>query len=460
MRTAIPFGPLGFLASLATLMACSGSPGAGGSASGTAAPGAGASGSNGATGTSAAGGAGAGATGGGDDAGGTDASSSSPSNDDAGSRGSSSDAGVAASADGASPSAPSAPTAPTAAGYFHTKGASIVDANGNPVRLTGLSWFGLETSNYAPHGLWARPMGSMLDQIKSLGYNSIRVPFTNEMFQSGSTPNGIDFTQNPTLEGLTALQILDQLVDGATARGLRIILDRHRPDSSGQSALWYTSTCSEQQWISDWTMLATHYLGNSTVIGFDLHNEPHDTASWGDGNMATDWRLAAERAGNAVLAVNPNLLIIVEGVEAVNGNDYWWGGNLRNAGAYPVALSVAHQLVYSIHDYPASVSSQPWFTDPTYPANLGGVWDATWGYLVEQDVAPVWIGEFGTLDQTTSDQQWFASMASYITSHSLSFSFWCLNPDSGDTGGILADDWVTVNTDKQTVLQPLLAPAL
>ena len=389
-------------------------------------------------------------------AGGTSTGGSSSTTDDAGSS-----PAPTWSADGGETGAPADEAGvPSAAGYFHTSGASIVDANGNPVRMTGLSWFGLETSNYAPHGLWTRSMGAFLDQIKSLGYNSIRVPFCTQLFDAGSTPNGIDFTQNPDLQNLTGIQILDKLVDGATARGLRIILDRHRPDSGAQSELWYTAQYSEARWISDWTMLAGRYKGNATVIGFDLHNEPHGSATWGDGNMATDWRLAAERAGNAILAVNPELLIVVEGVQTVNGASYWWGGNLMNAGADPVTLSVANQLVYSIHDYPASVSTQTWFTDPTYPSNLSGVWDSYWGYLVTQNVAPVWVGEFGTLDQTTSDQQWFGAMASYLTSKKLSFAFWALNPDSGDTGGLLADDWVTVNADKQTVLAPLLAPPL
>jgi endoglucanase len=85
---------------------------------------------------------------------------------------------------------------------------------------------------------------------------------------------------------------------------------------------------------------------------------------------------------------------------------------------------------------------------------------ADWGYIVEVGIAPVWVGEFGTRDATTSDQQWFKSIAAYIGQHGLSFTFWSLNPDSGDTGGILQDDWTTVNEDKQTVLQPLLAPPL
>ena len=328
------------------------------------------------------------------------------------------------------------------------------------MRITGINWFGLETSNYAPHGLWSRSMGSMLDQVKTLGYNTLRVPFSSQLLDPGSTPNGIDFGQNPSLSGLSGLQILDELIAEAGARGLKVFLDRHRPDSGAQSALWYTAQYSEQRWIDDWKMLAQRYANEDTVIGADLHNEPHGAATWGSGDPATDWRMAAEKAGNAVLSVNPKLLIIVEGVEQADNTGYWWGGNLHAAGAKPVNLSVAHQLVYSAHDYPASVSQQPWFSDPGYPANLASVWDDRWGYLVKNGVAPVLVGEFGSKYQTSSDQQWMGALAQYIQSRGISFSYWCLNPDSGDTGGILGDDWVTVNQSKQAVITPILAPML
>src|SRR3954462_9229252 len=78
------------------------------------------------------------------------------------------------------------------AGRLHIAGAQIVDDHGTPVRLTGVNWFGLETSDYAPHGLWQRSMTAMLDQIKALGFNVIRVPFSNQLFDAGSTPGWID----------------------------------------------------------------------------------------------------------------------------------------------------------------------------------------------------------------------------------------------------------------------------
>jgi endoglucanase len=305
-----------------------------------------------------------------------------------------------------------------------------------------------------------RPLGALLDQVHDLGYNMIRIPFCSQLFDAGSKPNGVDANANPDLQGLSGPQLLDKVIAEAGKRGLRVILDRHRPDSGAQSELWYTAQYSEQRWIADWTMLAQRYLGNATVIGFDLHNEPHGAATWGDGNQATDWRLAAERAGNAVLAVNPDLLIVVEGVESNGGNYYWWGGNLAGAGTAPVRLSVEHRVVYSPHDYPASVYNQSWFSAPDYPANLASVWEARWGFLVTQNVAPIWIGEFGTKYQTKVDQQWLQTLIGYVKDKGLSFSFWTLNPDSGDTGGILQDDWTTVNRDKQAVIDPALAARL
>src|SRR3954468_3092787 len=79
-------------------------------------------------------------------------------------------------------------------GYFHTSGTQILDAANQPVRIAGINWFGFETANYAPHGLWTRDYRSRLDQIKSLGYNTLRLPYCNQMFDAGSTPNSIDFS--------------------------------------------------------------------------------------------------------------------------------------------------------------------------------------------------------------------------------------------------------------------------
>ena len=357
----------------------------------------------------------------------------------------------------------------TGTGFWHASGSRLVDATGAPVRMTGINWFGAETGNYSPHGLWSRNYKDMLDQMAGLGYNTLRLPYSNQLFDAGSKPVSIDQVQNPDLQGLSGLQVLDKIVAYAGVKGMRVLLDRHRPDSGAQSPLWYTGAYSESRWISDWTMLAQHYKGNTTVIGADLHNEPHSIqggggACWGCGDTATDWRLAAERAGNAVLAANPDWLIVVEGVDCVSGTGDpqcgWWGGNLSGAKQFPVRLSKPDKLVYSAHEYATSVFAQKWFSDPAFPANLPALWDHFFGYLHKQNIAPVLLGEFGSTLADPRDKVWLQELMKYsgTGTSGMSFTYWSWNPNSGDTGGILNDDWTTVNQTKQAILQPYLIP--
>jgi hypothetical protein len=165
-------------------------------------------------------------------------------------------------------------------------------------------------------------------------------------------------------------------------------------------------------------------------------------------------------------------LIFVEGVETTSTGSTWWGGNLSNAGTHPVRLEVAGRLVYSPHDYPASIFPQPWFSDANYPNNLDEVWDKYWGYLFRQGTAPLLVGEFGTKLESTSDQLWLTTLTKYLAGdlngdgnadlapgqQGPSWMWWSWNPNSGDTGGILQDDWISVHQDKIDKLTPIGFP--
>jgi aryl-phospho-beta-D-glucosidase BglC (GH1 family) len=349
------------------------------------------------------------------------------------------------------------------AGYLSTSGNQIVDASGTPVKIAAINWYGLETSSFAPQGLWAQSYETMMNQMVSLGFNTIRLPFSLQLLDSSSMPNGINYSLNPDLQGLDGLQVMDKIIAYAGKIGIKIILDDHRsaagsgPNSDG---LWYDSGYTQAQWIADWKMLATRYAGNSTIIGADLSNEPHGAATWGDGS-ANDWAAAATAAGDAIQAVNPNWLMIVEGIQSYNGNNDWWGGNLMGVAAHPVVLTDPNKVVYSPHDYPSSVSAQPWFSAANYPNNLPGVWDQYWGYIYKNNLAPVFVGEYGSTLQSTSDQQWMAQLVKYMESpggaggaQGISWGYWDWNPTSGDTGGILENDWATVDQAKINAISP------
>ncbi|MHA7282192.1 cellulase family glycosylhydrolase [Arthrobacter sp. TMS2-4] len=345
---------------------------------------------------------------------------------------------------------------PTTSGWLHTDGGTIRDAADKPFVIKSVSWFGLETPECAPHGLWSINLEDGLRQIRSMGFNTIRLPYSNQCITRG-TSTSVDYSLNPSLEGRTPLQVMDSVVDAAGAAGLNVILDRHRPESKAQSELWHTPAITEDQWIADWKMLAARYKDNPVVIGADLHNEPRGAACWACGDPARDWKAAATRAGNAVLSANPNLLVIVEGIEnEADGTATWWGSGLRGVAANPVTLERDHRVVYSPHDYPASVHHQQWFSDPTYPENLPALWDRNWGYIAREGIAPVLLGEFGTKLETDSDRQWLDQMVAYLGRTGMSYSYWSFNPNSGDTGGLVKDDWRTEETAKTLALKPLL----
>lgn len=359
------------------------------------------------------------------------------------------------------------PAAAPMAGVLSTAGREIVDATGAAVRIAAVNWFGLETTAFAPHGLHQRNWREMIEQMAELGFNAIRLPFSAEAIQKGGTPNGIDFNLNPDLAGLSPIQILDKIVDHAGQIGLRIILDHHRSSAGNGpngNGLWYEGEFTTVRWVKMWEDLATRYAGNPTVIAADLHNEPHG-ANW------KSWAMAAEIAGNAVLAKNPDWLILVEGVGLHDGEYYWWGGNLAGARDRPIVLNQPDKLVYSPHDYPNSVYPQPFFYAADFPNNLPALFDRMWGYLWREGTAPVLVGEMGSRLTDPRDRAWMEKITAYLAGDTnadgvqdvagvgVSFAWWSWNPNSGDTGGILADDWRTVNLDKIAALKPILPEA-
>ena len=349
------------------------------------------------------------------------------------------------------------------------------------------------------------------------------------------------------LQDKTPLKCMDEVIKYAGSIGLKVILDNHCIVSGGFASqpLWYSDSVSQQQWIDEWVVLATRYASETydpyhAVIACDLFNEPK-AKPWSEGGSAWTeatgpqaWNHAAEACGKAILAVNSRLLIMVEGTQwanadavfptgsgAQNGNTFTnWGANLTGAAAAPIDLGKAYQnkLVYSIHDYPGTaqtLSGQnvlPWFNEttyPNYPYNLASTaWQPFWGYLVEGNTAPMFVGEFGswlrdptvpdaegnvcgytalTSDQVKSDKQWVNALLHYMqgdwslaqtinetpdsqaisvtvgddaAKKGISFCWFGFTPNSADTGGVLDCDYTSTETNKMAYLKPYLAPLL
>jgi endoglucanase len=276
------------------------------------------------------------------------------------------------------------------------------------------------------------------------------------------TPTSIDYSKNNELQGLNSLQILDNVMTEMDKQGLYILLDHHRPDCQAISELWYTSTYSEQNWIDDLVWVAKRYKDNAHFFGIDLKNEPHGTVSWGTNNASTDWRLASQKAATAITAVNNNVVFFVEGIQenpsCSSNTAHWWGGNLE-----PVTCAASEidpkKLVFSPHVYGPDVSGQSYFNDADFPKNMPAIWDKHFGYLVAKGHAVI-FGEFGGKyghGGSAKDKIWQDALVDYMTNKGLTnFFYWTWNPNSGDTGGILKDDWSSIWDDKLALLKRLM----
>ncbi|KAA2234779.1 cellulase family glycosylhydrolase [Salinarimonas soli] len=331
------------------------------------------------------------------------------------------------------------------------------------MRLTGVNWDGFETPNMSPTGLWARNYRHMLEQMRDAGFNNVRLPFSGDIISASPHTSGISLTLNPDLAGLTPLQIMDKVIAYAGEIGLRVTLDYHRREAgygAEPDGAWSSVTHSQDEWIANWATLAERYAGNKTVIGADLFNEPG--GDWGT------WSTAAEKAGAAIQAKNPDWLVFVQGNMVHNGDWYWIGGNLQGAGADPVQLPLANKVVYAPHDYPPSVVDVP-FLRGIDQKTLQDLFQKNWGYIYEKNIAPVMIGEFGSRYEAAGDFPWLKTFYNYIQGDldgngvqggrpgdkGMGWTIWTWGPLSGDTGGIVSSDWWTLNQAKLDDLRPL-----
>lgn len=383
--------------------------------------------------------------------------------------------------------------------WLHAEGSRLYDMNGNEVWLTGANWFGFNCGENCAHYLWSADVDDVLSSIADHGVNVIRFPISSELIISwmNGTPNEVssvsanndpyysintDFC-NEDGSMKNSMEIFDIIMQKCKKYGLKAFIDIHSPhsDNSGHDYnLWYGKETADgtmvttDLWIESLVWLADKYKNDDTLLAYDLKNEPHgkgqegsSAAKWDDSTDENNWAYAATKCANAILEVNPNALILIEGVEqslsGAQAGDYWgmgdrkvnspyigawWGGNLRGVRDNPVVPdSGTSQIVYSPHDYGPSVYDQTWFQkDFTTQTLLDDYWYDTWAYINAEDIAPLLIGEWGGHMDDGDNQKWMTLLRDYMIDNHINHTFWCLNINSGDTGGLWQDLQFNSNT--------------
>lgn len=340
---------------------------------------------------------------------------------------------------------------------LHAGGYQILDAGGHVVRLTSVNWYGFDQKEFVAGGLDHAPLETIIGQIRAIGVNSVRLPWANETLERNPVVADYAVKANPRFRGKRALEVMDAMIAALGRARIMVILDNHvsRADwccsETDGNGLWYNAEYPEEKWLADWQTIVRRYKNQRWVVGADLRNELRSGAQWGGGDAALDWHAAAERGGNAVVEVNPALLIMVEGPQ--------YSTDFTGFAKLPVVLKVAQRLVYSPHAYFTKEHVFQSYEE------LREVFDARAGYLLGNEPAvPLWVGEFGacqTLD-CVDEAQWFRWFVQYLGEKNLSWGYWPLNGtqssgvtrnyDAVETFGLLSPDYQHIGAPKMVEL--------
>jgi Cellulase (glycosyl hydrolase family 5) len=162
--------------------------------------------------------------------------------------------------------------------------------------------------------------------------------------------------------------------------------------------------------------------------------------------------------GNLIHRINPDVLIMCDGLG--------YASDLTGVATHPVRLDHPGMVVYGRHDY-------PWFHADHQPRGaFFGQLKAAAGYIMDDGIAPVWVGEFSTdtrslanfgLSAVTQPREarnaaWWRNIYAWLTAADVDWCWWGLNPthargtnpqtgrmhfDWGQpaTDGLLTEDW-------------------
>ncbi|MFE0649491.1 glycoside hydrolase family 5 protein [Streptomyces sp. NPDC059534] len=378
-------------------------------------------------------------------------------------------------------------------GPLSTRGRYIVDADGDRFKLKASNWAGAQgtwegsgnesdvanhqadqMSNNIPLGLDRTPISRILADFHALGINAIRLPYSDAMINDDTLVPNYAVAANPQLEDKTPLEVFDAVVAALTADGFAVILNNHTTTyrfccSLDGNERWNTSQTTEQ-WIDDWLFLVKRYKSNKRVVGADLRNEVrrdwNDDPNWGWGNEH-DLYNAFQLAGNRILEADPDMLVIMEGInwQGIPQGMFSHGRptltpvrNLSNT------LINSGKLVYSAHFYGFTGpnhtgSSGGWqngeTNDPRYrdlsPEDLVRVVDDQALFVTEEGqhfTAPVWVSEFGTGGRGQTDEKekdWFARFTDILVENDTDFAQWPLV--GWTTNGKINDNWALISYD-------------
>lgn len=227
--------------------------------------------------------------------------------------------------------------------------------------------------------------------LKTMGSNSVRLPFDYRLFTNESYLGANDSTRG--------FYYIDKVVEWCKKYKLFLLLDMHGApggqtgdniDNSYGYPFLYTDSGCQQKTIAIWKRIAYRYRDETIIMGYDLLNEP--IAHFFDQEKLNPLlEPLYKRLVKAIREVDKNHLIFVEGAQ--------WASKF-----HIFSKPFDDKLVYSFHKY---------WTDTTQEVIQ------EYADFRDQYNVPVYVGETGE-----NDDRWIASFRKLLEKNNIGWHYW------------------------------------
>ncbi|KAK4141029.1 glycoside hydrolase superfamily [Dichotomopilus funicola] len=369
-------------------------------------------------------------------------------------------------------------------GPFTTSGRYILNASNQNLTYAGTNWPG-HADVMIPEGLQYQSISSIVDKVKSLGMNAVRLTYAIQMIDEIYDNGGVDISietafvqalgqsegervlgmvleRNPELtKETTRLEVFDKVVEELGSQEVYVHLDNHI-----SKGMWCCSTDDGNSWWGDrdfdtgrWVRglgyMAEHGKAWPALVSMGLRNEPREppsNPSKSTYNWAS-WHDFMQQGANAVNSANPDVLIFLSGLNfdtfltpVVQGTALTPGSNTFKPDEF--APGFANKLVLELHNYENSATSCD-----TLSGNLdrNGFEALDEGKQGVANVMPVMMTEFGfEMDESTWQGVYASCLTEYLPARKAGWTIWVLAGsyyirsgtwDYEESWGLLSHDW-------------------
>jgi hypothetical protein len=342
-----------------------------------------------------------------------------------------------------------------------------------------------------PEGLQHQSMDTIVDWIAAQNFNCVRLTYSTDHALNPLLPVAASFAAAASAAGVpaadmaalydrvvahnpwitpntTTRDVFAAAVDKLFARGVLTILDNHvskaswccnLTDGNGwwDEAFGYNSWNSRffhtQNWLTGLQAMAAWSLSHKGVVAMSLRNELRAFLLQ-DMNGRADWYRYIKQAGDLVHATNPDVLVVVGGVQSTTDLLH-----LRSGDAEDMLDTSGWRgkHVWEMHAYSFTVTFPDAFKNcDIVKAQYG----AFVGFVLEQGKAytgPMILSEFGVGMEggefdglSEKDDRYLNCLVSYMQNNDADWAVWAIQgsyyardgkADADETWGLMNHNW-------------------